>query len=123
MPLTPLARSEMLKALIGDTLGGIPITHASLHDNDPSTSGANEITGGSYARQAISFSAVGTDGIVETDADVVWPVPASKTIKYVGLWSASTSGTFLGSLAVTPNEVFAGAGSFKLNSGSTFTLS
>jgi hypothetical protein len=125
MPFTPNARSEMLRAIVGETLAGIPVTHASLHTADPSTTGANEVSGGSpaYARKAVSFNAVGTDGVVETSADAVFDVPASTTVTYVGLWSASTGGTFLGSMAVSPSESFGSQGTFTLNSGTQFTLS
>jgi hypothetical protein len=37
-------------------LDGITFTHASLHSDYPGTTGANEISGGSYARKALSVS-------------------------------------------------------------------
>lgn len=125
MPFTALARSEMLKATVGQASGAIPVTHASLHTADPSAAGGSEVTGGSpaYARKAVSFNAVGTDGIVETSANAVFDVPASTTVTHVGLWSAITAGSWLGYMAVSPSESFGSQGTFTLNAGTQFTLS
>lgn len=66
-------------------------THASLHTADPSTTGANEVAGGTYARVAISWGSP-SGGVVVGTATV--NVPASTTTTHAGAWNASTSGTF-----------------------------
>lgn len=71
-------------------------THASLHTGDPSTTGANEATGGSpaYARKAITWAAASA-GQVATSAALTFDVAAG-TYSHIGLWSAITAGTFYG---------------------------
>jgi len=66
------------------------ITHASLHSGYPGTTGLNELSGGSYARQ--SPSAPGASGGVRTLGSRTYAVPAS-TVRWEGYWSNSN---FLG---------------------------
>lgn len=70
-------------------------THASLHTADPGSTGAHEVSGGSYTRKAITWqdAAGGVKTIVGT---IVFQVPAGTTITYVGTWSAASGGTFGG---------------------------
>lgn len=72
-------------------------THASLHTGDPSTTGANEVTGGSpaYARQPITWAAASGETAANSGA-LTFNVPAGTTAAYVGLWSALSAGTFHG---------------------------
>ena len=46
-----------VEAAKNSMLDALSITHISLHDDDPSTTGANEVTGGSpaYARKAATI--------------------------------------------------------------------
>lgn len=69
--------------------------YISLHTASPGTTGTNEVTGGSpaYARKQTTWGTV-TDGAV-TGSEVIFDVPAGTTITHVGIWSASTSGTFV----------------------------
>jgi hypothetical protein len=71
-------------------------THASLH-SAYSASGANELTGGSpaYARQAIAWDTAASGQLLLTGTEV-FDVPAAATVAWVGLWSASSGGTFYG---------------------------
>lgn len=95
MPLTDAGRNLALDGLAGGA------TFASLHTGDPSTTGANEMTGGSpaYARKGITWAASST-GTKANSAACLFDVPAS-TVAYVGLWSASTAGTFYGYFPAT----------------------
>lgn len=104
MPLNDAAKNAMLNQL------GTLITHASLHTADPGTNGANEVSGGSYARQAITWNAAASASL-DNNANPVFPVPAATTVTHIGFWSALTNGTFYGSADIT-DEVFAGAGTY-----------
>lgn len=97
-----------------DGLGAVAV-FASLHNGDPSTTGANEISGGSpaYARKAISWNAA-SGGSLDNNANPVFDVPAGTTISYVGLWSASSGGTYYGHFDIT-DEVYAGQGTYTLS--------
>lgn len=82
-------------ALLSGGLSNVAI-FASLHTGDPSTTGANEATGGSpaYARKSITYAAA-SGGTIASNAAITFDVPAG-TFYHVGLWSASTAGTFYG---------------------------
>jgi len=73
----------------------------SLHTGDPSTTGANEATGGSpaYARKQTTWTGGTSDGVVAGSA-VSFDVPAG-TYTHIGVWSASTAGTFVGGFALS----------------------
>jgi hypothetical protein len=94
------------------------VTHLSLHSGDPSTTGANEISGGSpaYARKAVSGGSAASGGSVLISANITFDVPAGTTVSYVGMWSASTAGTYYGHFDVT-DEVYAGQGTYVLTTG------
>lgn len=70
----------------------------SLHTANPGTTGASEVTGGTYARvQAVlPTGANGTGTAPSIDINV----PAGVEVQYVGVWSAATGGTFIGGSAV-----------------------
>lgn len=95
---------------------GTGVTFVSLHTADPSTNGANEVSGGSYTRESVSWASAAS-GSVSTSASVVFDVPGSTTITHLGYWSASTSGTFYGSRALDTNQTFATAGTYTIATG------
>lgn len=91
MPLTDAGRNASL-----DGLAAVAI-FASAHTGDPSTTGANEVTGGSpaYARKSITYAAA-SGGQKASNAGITFDIPASTTVTHIGLFSASTAGTFYG---------------------------
>jgi len=56
----------------------------------PTTSagGGTEVSGGSYARQVITFSDYGNDGYAEQDIDVVYTGMPGCTVTHVGVFDA-----------------------------------
>lgn len=95
----------------------------SLHTGNPSTTGANEVTGGSpaYARKSVTWAAASGGALTSTNSQV-FDVPSGTTIQYIGLWSAATNGTFYGHVTIT-NETFAGQGTYTVATGDTdFTV-
>jgi hypothetical protein len=88
----------MLDAL--DEANAEGITHLSLH-TAYSTTGTNEVTGGSpaYARKAATWAAA-SGRSKATSASAVFDVPAATTVRWVGGWDAVTVGDFKG---MTPN--------------------
>lgn len=94
---------DAAKNLSLDELAGA-ITHISLHSAYPGTGGANELTGGSpaYARQAVTWDASAL-GVLETAAPLdTFDVAAGSSVAFAGFWSASTAGTFYGSVTLGP---------------------
>ena len=71
--------------------------YLSLHTASPGTTGANEVTGGSYARQAITFGTASGGVATSTDGQTFSSMPAeSGGVPYFGLWTAVTGGTYIG---------------------------
>lgn len=91
-------------------------TYVSLHTADPSTNGANEVTGGSYSRESAAWGSP-SNGAVSNGSSIVFDVPGSTTITHLGYWSASTSGTFYGSRALDANQTYATAGTYTISAG------
>jgi hypothetical protein len=76
--------------------------YVSLHTADPTTTGGNEVTGGSYARVAVTWNAA-SGGSVTNSGALSINLPASTTAAYFGVWSASTSGTYYIGGALSPS--------------------
>lgn len=74
----------------------------SLHTGDPGATGANEVTGGSYARQAESFGAASGRALTN-GSDIVFTDMPAVTVTYIGFWTAG--GTWKGGFAVTSTPV------------------
>lgn len=69
--------------------------YAALFTADPGETGAsNEVSGGSYARQAVTFSAA-SGGVIASSADVTFDALPAATITHFGIFDASTGGNFL----------------------------
>lgn len=86
-------------------------TYISFHTADPSTTGANEVTGGSYARQATTWAAASSGSRVGSQISA--SIPAGTTVTHWGIWSASTAGTFLYGGALSASETFGSAGTLQ----------
>lgn len=91
MPLTDTARNTAVAAV------GTSATHISLHTGNPSTTGANEVTGGTppYGRKAITWTSPAA-GVIDNNAALDFDVPAGATVTFWGMWTAVTAGVFLG---------------------------
>jgi hypothetical protein len=102
----------------GETAILTPLTttaYVSLHTADPGTTGANEISGGAYARQGpVAFTNAGNEPTVASNSAILtYPAATAPwgTIGYFGIWTAATAGTFQGSGALTASKA--------INSGDT----
>lgn len=113
MSFADAVRDAMLDLL--DESGSLPATYLSLHTADPGGTGASEVTGGSYARQAITWgpASAGSKAINE---DPVFQVPSSTTITHFGLWSALSGGTWRGGAALPVSQAFSSPGTFTVDS-------
>jgi len=110
MPYTDTAKARMLNHLAGNAATSSAATHIGAHTAGVPTTG-NEVTGGSpaYARKSLTFEAVaGTElaGSLDVSNSPVIDVPAGTTVRWLGIWTASTAGTLL---AYMPN----GGGAYK----------
>lgn len=111
-----IATTTMKNALAGEyaTTG----TWISLHTGDPSTTGANEASGGSYARKQTTWGTASSGAV--TGSQVTIDVAAG-TYTHVGLFSAETSGNFLDSYALADSITMSAVGQIKVTP--TFTQS
>lgn len=100
MRFSDVACQRMLDRLDESSGAGVGATHGSLHTTY-STTGANELTGGSpaYARKAATWAAAAARSKA-LSAALVFDVPAATTVRWIGFWDAITTGGFLG---MTPN--------------------
>ena len=98
MAFTAAAKATMIDAVMQGTI------YVSLHSGDPSTTGANELSGNGYARQLVEFTAAdGSGNSVNTNVETFGPSSGADWTQatYFGLWSAVTGGTFKGGFALT----------------------
>lgn len=97
MPLATTGESTVLNALLAARF-------VSLHTANPGNTGASEVAGGSYARQAVTFANAGANPTVASNTGIVqYPTATAPwgTITHFGLWTAASGGSFLGYNAVT----------------------
>lgn len=87
----------------------------SIHTASPGTTGANEIVGGtgySGTRKAVTWGSV-TSGVVNSNDTQSFTMLVSEAggIPFVGLWTASSGGTYLcgGATIGLTNSIAAGA--------------
>jgi hypothetical protein len=89
--------NALLNATLNATTYTAPATvYVSLWTSNPGDDASGtEVTGGSYARTAVSFAtASGTSGNVLNDADVTFPTATASwgTVGWIGINDAATSG-------------------------------
>lgn len=77
--------------------------YVSLHTADPGTTGASEVTGGTYARAAVTWTASTGGSAASNSGALTINLPASTTASYFGIWSASTAGTYYIGGALSPS--------------------
>ena len=93
--------------------------YVSLHQSDPGTTGASEVTGGSYVRQAAPAVA-SSSGTYTSNADVDFagmPDTTADDISHAGIWDASTVGNFLIGAALAAAKVTNAGDTFRIASG------
>ena len=110
--------------LLNLTLNGTAFTavndpYVSLHTADPTDAGTGaEVSGGSYARTAASFSTA-TVGVVATDADVTFPTATATwgVVGWIGLWDAASGGNMLYHTALDTSKTIDSGDIFKITTG------
>jgi hypothetical protein len=88
----------LINATLRNTTYTSPATvYVGLYTTDPTDANTGtEVSGGSYARQSVSFGAP-SDGLSASDADVTFPQATAGwgTVGWIGILDASTSGNLL----------------------------
>jgi hypothetical protein len=94
-------------------------THIALFTTAPGETGAGtEVSGGGYARQAISFNAA-ANGQSANSADVLFPTATASwgTITHVGLFDAVSGGNMIWHGALSASKAIGTDDEFKLGAG------
>jgi hypothetical protein len=107
MALTNDAKGVMLNAL------GAVALRASLHTADPGSSGTNEVTGGSYARQPIDWNAAAS-GALDNNTNPAFAVPSATTVTHFGIWNTAGTVFYGGGSLSGGGETFTNAGTYTL---------
>jgi len=93
--------------------------YVALYTVSPSdTGGGTEVSGGSYARQAVTFNAA-SGGSITNSADITFPQATADwgTIVAVGLFDASTAGNLLWYGNLTTSQTVNNGNIFKIPAG------
>lgn len=112
-------------ALINATLRNTSYTsvatvYVGLHTADPTDAGTGtEVSGGSYARTAVTFGAP-SDGVTTNSAAVEFPQATANwgTVSHIGIWDASSTGNLLYHTALDTSKTIETGDIFKIASGS-----
>lgn len=72
-----------------------------FHTANPGKTGASEVTGGSYARQAITFAAATSAGIKGPPVDLEIPNMPATTVTHYSIHTAATGATMIHSDALS----------------------
>lgn len=119
MPYRDVAKHRMLDHLVGNVESGGPITKISLHTAYPPTD-VNEISGGSYAQQSVTFTVAGTESLGRVDhGTVTFNVPSGATVSAVAYRAADDT---IMADADVPDEVFAQDGQYQITDASYLDL-
>jgi hypothetical protein len=89
---------------------GASATHGAIYTTAGTGTAGTEVTGGTYARKPLTWSAA-ANGVITATA--TFDVPAGVTVRGGGVHSALTAGTYLDGGAVT-DQNFATAGQYTL---------
>ncbi len=98
MSLSVYAANKLLDYLLrGVTFSANPV-YVSLHTANPGTTGANEVAGGTYARQisnAANWSAAASENSSNVNSISYTGITAGTIITHIGIWDALSGGNFI----------------------------
>ena len=120
--------NALINAVLRNTSYTSPTTvYVALFTSDPTDAGSGtEVSGGSYARQTITFGTAATSGsISNTSPAVTFPTASASwgTITHIGLFDNSTGGNLLYHGPVTTSKTISSGDTFSISVGNlTVTL-
>lgn len=104
MAFSTYLANKILDHVLRNTSYTPPATvYLSLHTADPGNTGANECSGGSYARVSCAFNSASAKAAANTSQTDV--LMSAQLPTHWGLWDASTTGNFLMDGTLSPNNV------------------
>jgi hypothetical protein len=108
-----MSLSDKQKNAMLDTLDG---RFVSLHTGDPGTTGAHEVSGGSYMRMPENLDASSGGSKTNSAALEFAGMPAG-TVTHVGFWSLGSGGVFLWGGALSAPVVVPAGATFRFPAG------
>jgi|SRR6056297_2004226 len=109
--------NKLLDKLFNDTDFSQPTTlYLALHTADPSGTGANEVSGGDYARQEITFSNASSGAIV-SNIDAKFDGLPEATLTHASIWDASSNGNIWWESALSSQTTVDSGDSYKIPAG------
>ena len=119
--LSNYLENKLLDHVLRGTSYTSPTTvYVGLYTSDPQDDNSGtEVSGGSYARQAISVTTA-SGGIVTSSADVTFPQATADwgTVSHIGLLDAVSSGNLLMHTELTTSKTISTGDVLKISSGS-----
>ena len=106
MSIADYAELAILDALFNAGSLSVATPYLALHTSDPGEDGTtDEVSGGSYVRQAVSFGAAAA-GAVSNDAQITYPTASGDwgVISHASLWDAESGGNCLWSGELTASK-------------------
>lgn len=95
--------------------GSFGTVYAALHTADPGTAGTTSAAAGDTTRKAVTMATAASGAKASSASGGPWTNGGTtETLTHISLWTASTSGSFLGSCALSASQAWV--------SGNTFTL-
>jgi hypothetical protein len=88
-----------------------------LHTGDPGAAGTSNVSAGSTTRNSFVFSSSSSGSSLSlSTAPAAWTNGGtSETLTHISVWTASSAGTFLFSVALTASKAWASADQFSLS--------
>lgn len=112
--MSTYAKNKILDAIFNSAAFSITgDAYVSLHTASPGTTGANEASGGSYARLQVPCGNASGGALANTGVLDFLLMPAC-TVTHIGIWDAVTTGNFIVGGALAASKA--------VNSGDTFEL-
>lgn len=108
MALSTTGKNDMLDEL------RTHVTHVSIHTADPGNTGTSEVTGGTYARVAVTWGTP-ANGTLSLSSVPVFQIPAGSTITHFGLWTSASGGQFFGGFALDSSQTYGTAGTYTVD--------
>jgi hypothetical protein len=122
MSFSNYLENKILDKAFRNTDFTVTTVYGSLHTADPGETGASEATGGSYARQSVTFGAA-SSGSISNSATITFASMPAGTFTHCGTWDASTAGNFLGGGSLTASKTTQAGDTIEFTSGQfTVTL-
>ena len=120
MSKTNYLETQLLNHVLRNTAYSAPtIVYAALFTSAPDETGAGtEVSGGSYARQAVTFSAPAPDSVSNT-ADVTFPVATADwgTVVAFAIYDAASAGNMLYYANLTASRTILTSDQFRFPAG------